>query len=165
MELRPYQNEIISILEKDCQRPCKEIVQLPTGMGKTVVFSSLIRNLGKKTLILAHREELLNQAKDKMITCGVTGKIDIVLQSKPDPFADHWVASVQTLARRNLNDMSPELMIIDECHHSIATTYKRIMEAFSNIPIIGFTATPTRTGKKEKKSLARCGIKSRTNTT
>jgi len=153
MKLRDYQEEIINILKKDCQFACKEIVQLPTGMGKTVVFAHLIKELNKRTLIIAHREELLEQARQKLVSAGITSEIDVVLQSQPNQDAQHWIASVQTLVRGDrLTKIKPELLIIDECHHSVASTYKSIIDAFPNIPVIGFTATPTRTGRKEKEA-------------
>lgn len=157
--LRPYQTEVIEILKtKLNQNPKgKYLVQLPTGMGKTVVFAMLIKDLGLKTLVIAHREELIFQAKAKIAqaTEYEENEIDVVLQSQPDPTKNIWVASIQTLSRgRRLEKISPDLLIIDEAHHSCADTYKNVLERY-DIPAIGFTATPTRRTPKEKAELAK----------
>lgn len=158
-QLRDYQIDIINkTKEALIDNPqCRKLIQLPTGMGKTVVFAHAIKQLNKQTLVIAHREELLQQAKEKIIS--ITGippeNIDIVLQSKPNPNAQIWIASIQTLVRGNrLEKINPDLVIIDEAHHSIATSYKKVIKHFSNKPILGFTATPTRRTPKEKKQLA-----------
>lgn len=160
-KLRAYQEEIVRLsleaISNSTIVPCHSIIQLPTGCGKTVCFAEIIRRTQLKTLVLAHREELLTQAKDKIAKSGIDpNAINIVLQSNPDANAMVWVASVQTLVRGNRMDkISPRLIIIDECHHSIASTYKRIIDAFPNVPVLGFTATPTRRTKKEKQELSK----------
>jgi superfamily II DNA or RNA helicase len=107
--------------------------------------------------VIAHREELLTQAKDKIARCGIPeNKIDIVLQSHPDPNALVWVASIQTIIRGNrLKQIKPSLIVIDEAHHSVAKSYRDVIDSFPGIPVIGFTATPTRTSPKEKQELAK----------
>lgn len=160
--LRPYQEEIIRILKKElndksASRPPRLIVQLPTGMGKTVIFAQLLADLGIPTLVLAHREELLFQAREKISRASglAANTIDIILQSQPNPQARIWVASVQTLTRGDrLDKIKPELMIIDECHHSCAKTYQNVIFSYPGIPVVGFTATPTRSNRTEKKNLA-----------
>lgn len=157
VQLRPYQEEILRLTTQEISNNPKtrSLVQLPTGMGKTVCFAALISQLKKRTLVIAHREELLVQAKEKIASFVDRSKIDVVLQSKPDPSASIWVASVQTLVRGNrLNAISPRLIVIDEAHHSCASTYRKIMEHFKDVPCIGFTATPTRSTKAEKELLS-----------
>jgi len=154
--LRPYQEKILDIVPQELKEKERIIVQLPTGMGKTVVFSKLISMLKKPTLVIAHREELLTQAWEKIINIGnfQTWEVDIVLRSTPDPDAKVWVASIQTLIRGNrLHLIKPELIIIDECHHSIAKSYRKVLDYFPSVPVVGFTATPTRSSKKEKNEL------------
>ena len=156
--LRPYQTEIKALLHAaiEQKRDCRVIAQLPTGCGKTVVFADFIREFGKRALILAHREELLTQAAEKVASCGIPrNDIDIILQSRPNPNARVWIASIQTLIRgERFKAINPELFVIDECHHSCAASYKGLMDYYGGIPIIGFTATPTRSSRKEKKELA-----------
>lgn len=157
-KLRDYQGEAIdAINEALAANPQgRYIVQLPTGMGKTVIFSSLLRDLGKRALVIAHREELLSQAKNKIAACGIPASlIDIVLQSRPNPEAQIWVASIQTLVRGNrLAQIAPEIIIIDECHHSAAASYRTVLDYSPDVPAIGFSATPTRSKGREKKILS-----------
>jgi len=156
--LRPYQQEIKELLHTEIEqkKDCRVIAQLPTGCGKTVVFADFIREFGKRALVLAHREELLTQAAEKVASCGIPrSEIDIILQSRPNPNARVWVASIQTLIRgERFKAITPELFVIDECHHSCAASYKGLMDYYGGIPIVGFTATPTRSSRKEKKDLA-----------
>lgn len=162
--LRPYQEELIEtnfylvnqFFTKGEKR--KFLNQLPTGCGKTYAFAHIIkRMLPKRFLVLAHRQELLAQSHSTICeVCNLAPEtVDIVIQSKPNPDAQGWVASIQTIVRgARMEQIKPDLIIIDEAHHSIAETYQKIMAYYPNVPILGFTATPTRTGKKEKIMLA-----------
>jgi superfamily II DNA or RNA helicase len=157
VNLRPYQNEAIDLINAKLKEKGngRFLLQLPTGMGKTVIFAHAIAQINRKTLVIAHREELLQQAKSSIERCGVSN-IDIVLQSRPNPSANVWVASIQTLVRGDrLEEIMPELIIIDEAHHSVAETYQNVIGMFPHVPVLGFTATPTRTSKKDRKELQR----------
>ena len=155
MQARSYQQEILELAVAKADTADRSLIQLPTGMGKTVCFALLIKELQKRSLIIAHRQELLTQAAQKLVDVGIDGTIDIVLQSQPDPYADHWVASIQTIMRGDRLDLvKPEIIIIDEAHHSAAKSYITLIERFPDVPIFGFTATPTRSSPKEKKILA-----------
>ena len=119
---------------------------MPTGSGKTVVFSEICRlacEKSRKVLILVHRRELVTQASDKLRKAGVEHGI---IAAGFDP-SDHpvQVASVQTLIRRlNSADFTPDLIIIDEAHHAVAGSWDKIIGHFSDAKIIGVTATPSR---------------------
>jgi superfamily II DNA or RNA helicase len=63
----PYQEEAVSCIRARLQSSDTALCVLPTGTGKTVVFSEVIRQLQKKTLVIAHRKELLDQAKSKIV--------------------------------------------------------------------------------------------------
>ena len=160
LQLRPYQNEVIkSILENKSQR---QLVVLPTGTGKTIVFCELARQLGKRTLILAHRDELIQQAVEKMRFVWPDADIGIVKGKRHEPDHQITVASVQSLHQRRLDRMPDDyqLIITDEAHHATASTYKRIyakyemlgflnpMSLWGNRLHVGVTATPNRTDKK-----------------
>ena len=71
MDLRPYQKQAIESIEQDWERGHRRtLLVLPTGCGKTIVFANVAKRAearGKKVLILAHRDELLNQAQDKIL--------------------------------------------------------------------------------------------------
>lgn len=156
MELRDYQAEACSLGVEKIQTGGRYLIQMPTGMGKTVCFAEIARRLldaGKRILVIAHREELLFQAAAKIrAATGVAA--DVVLQSQPDPGARVWVASIQTLVRGTRREkIRPDVVIVDEAHHSAAKTYRDVLDYF-NVPALGFTATPTRSRAKEKKLLA-----------
>ena len=124
----------------------RALLVMPTGSGKTVVFSEICRlanNKGKKVLILVHRRELVTQASDKLTKAGVEHGI---IAAGFDP-SDHpvQVASVQTLIRRlNSADFTPDLIIIDEAHHAVAGSWDKIIAHFTDAKIMGVTATPSR---------------------
>lgn len=148
LELRPYQHEALQSIRKaytDGKR--RVIVSLPTGTGKTVVFAHFPRffNMKKRLLVLAHREELLLQAREKFLKIDPALKIGIE-QSTSRASADSKVvlASIPTLGRAGstrLRQLNPEeffLIVVDEAHHAVAPTYRRIFEYFglfdSNTP-------------------------------
>lgn len=164
-ELRPYQRSCEDEIWKAIHGGEKLIViVLATGTGKTVIFSHLPREFikqGKKTLILAHREELLTQAANKLITVSPDLRIEIEQGSNwAEPDADVIIASVATLGRTGsdrIKKFNPEhfgLIIIDEAHHAPATTYKNVLSYFGankeeglregHPVVLGVTATPFR---------------------
>lgn len=141
MELRPYQNECIETIET--QPPGAYLVQMATGMGKTVTFANIPRH-GNRMLILSHREELVEQPR-KYFDCSYG-----VERAQSHSNGEEVVsASVQTLVRR-LDHFSPDdfgLIICDEAHHAAASTYRKIFGYFQPEKLIGFTATPNRGDK------------------
>jgi len=141
LTLRPYQAECKNIIDNIA--PGSYLVQMATGLGKTVTFASLERR--GRVLILSHREELVRQPL-KYYDCK-TG-VEMAGESAP-PDAEVVSASVQTLTRR-LNRFTPDefdMIITDEAHHAAAASYKRIYEYFTPRLHIGFTATPGRGDK------------------
>lgn len=158
----------------------RQLVVLPTGCGKTVVFAQLKKHPDvkgwlegfsegqRKTLVIAHREELLHQAADKIHAANPDLIIEIEqADRRAGPLAHVVVASIQTLERR-LDRFNPDLfriVIIDEAHHCAARTYFKVLDHFgiAESPYIdrtdlsavdfkadqtklfvGFTATPKR---------------------
>lgn len=154
---RPYQIEAIKALTSSWTGPNNRLaVVLPTGAGKTVVFANLISEMldqldGRRALVIAHREELIQQAAAKVRAVRPDLRVGIVKAQRNDHHdVDVIVASIQTLAverRRNaIRDIG--LIIVDECHHAAAPTYLDVLEHFGAwraIPVAGFTATMTRT--------------------
>jgi superfamily II DNA or RNA helicase len=147
MELRPYQKQLIDNINARWEAGDRRVLaQLPTGAGKTVCFSELARqflDVGESVLILAHRKELIIQAKDKLeaitgLPCGVIKAGYPVSEIFPIQ-----VASVQSLIRRK-RFPAAGLVIVDEAHHSISKTYTDIMAAYADSKILGVTATPCR---------------------
>ena len=119
---------------------------MPTGSGKTVVFSEICRladNKNRKVLILVHRRELVKQASDKLSKAGVEHGI-IAAGFKPSAHSVQ-VASVQTLARRlRTVPVDPDLIIIDEAHHAVAGSWDKILLHYKDARVVGVTATPSR---------------------
>jgi superfamily II DNA or RNA helicase len=152
MTPRPYQNISLDKIEKGFQEFNKQLLVLPTGGGKTIVFSFLAKSrLPKRTLILAHRSELIDQAIDKLHTA--TG---IHAQKEKAEFsatlhADVVVASIQTMQRRL--DKWPadhfDLIVCDEAHHSISDSWQAVLQHFSSAKVLGVTATADRGDKRE----------------
>ena len=141
LTLRPYQAECVELI--DNLKPGSYLVQMATGLGKTVTFASIKRK--GRVLILSHREELVRQPL-KYYDCK-TG-VEMASESAP-PDAEVVSASVQTLTRR-LHRFSPydfDMIITDEAHHAAAVSYKRIYQYFRPRLHIGFTATPGRGDK------------------
>jgi superfamily II DNA or RNA helicase len=162
MQLRDYQDECRNTIKSKYEQGIsRQLVALPTGTGKTVIFAHLPQTMRvQKTLVLAHREELLQQAKDKISTVNPDLNIDIEQAERhASPFiADVIVASVATLGRKDnprLKRFDPNgwpLIICDEAHHSVSPSYMNIFNYFgifndSQKLLIGFTATPNRGDK------------------
>lgn len=124
--------------------------------GKTIVFTKLAEKLvreGKRVLILAHREELIFQAADKLKQAtGLDCAIEKAEQTALDSFFMITVGSVQSLSnQKRLERFSPDhydVIIVDEAHHILSPTYQRVIEYFSGAKLLGVTATPDRGDKK-----------------
>jgi superfamily II DNA or RNA helicase len=147
-QLRPYQSDLLDRINKSWFSGTRSIVcQLPTGGGKTILFATAVHEAnqkGLKCLILAHREELIKQAADKLeiITNDPVGIIKAGYPTNYD--RDIQVASVQSLTRRLKHCPEFDLIIVDEAHHSIANSYRTILNRFPNARVLGLTATPIR---------------------
>lgn len=151
-ELYEYQQEdiekIFKVLEAHPER-YNLLYQLPTGGGKTVIFSQIVREYiqrtNKKVLILTHRIELCKQTSEMLTGFGVHNKI-INSSIKELPDQDEYmcfVAMVETLNNR-LNDEKVELenlgmVIIDEAHYN---SFRKLFKFFNKCFILGVTATP-----------------------
>lgn len=153
MELRPYQEEARRAVEKQWEEGIdKTLLVLPTGCGKTIVFAKITEDCvrsGERVLILAHRSELLEQAADKIEkSTGLKSSVEKAEESCLGSWYRITVGSVQTLMRKKrLNQFSPDyfdVIIIDEAHHCISDSYRRILDYFNEAKVLGVTATPDR---------------------
>lgn len=138
MKLRDYQQECIDIINN--QQPGSYLVQMATGLGKTVTFANIPRR--GRMLILSHREELVRQPL-KYFSCrtGVEQASNHAL-----PSDDVVSASVQSMSRR-LRRFDPDefdIIVWDEAHHCAAKSYRNIFGHFRPRLNLGFTATPNR---------------------
>ena len=155
MELRAYQTEAITRVESSWQDFQKVLLSCPTGSGKTVIFSHLAhRNaqLGKRTLILAHRDELIRQAADKLqratdLFCGIEKAGET---SRPEDLV--VVGSVQSMMRDNrlarFTKDAFDYIICDESHHALSDSWQKVLSYFGSAKVLGVTATPERGDKR-----------------
>ena len=158
MQLRPYQEEArLKVQEQWDGGVNKTLLVLPTGCGKTIVFSKIIEDrvkLGERVLILAHRSELLEQASDKLKKS--TG-LNTALEKADSSSLGSWfrvtVGSVQTLQReKRLKQFSNDYfdtIVIDEAHHCISNGYQNVLNHFDKAKVLGVTATPDRGDMKD----------------
>jgi superfamily II DNA or RNA helicase len=167
LELRPYQRECVDSICASLRHHRSTVAVLATGLGKTVVFSECVRlglaMPGRRALILAHREELVMQAADKVRSVtGMEPAIEMAdLRSVEDGFrrAPIVVSSIQTMnagrgdsrrMNRFRND-HPWFIVVDECHHAPSASYKSVIARFMENPssrLLGVTATPDRLDKR-----------------
>lgn len=154
--LRPYQVASVDAIEREWQSVRSTMLVLATGTGKTRTASEVVaRRLPYgKVLWLAHRTELIEQARDALQAALPDVRIGIekaesrarltCMYGQDDAIV---VASVQTLRDKRLKRFNPgdfATVIIDECHHATARTYQNIVNEFSTSKVLGLTATPDR---------------------
>src|SRR5690625_4352587 len=111
--------------------PC---IVAPCGSGKSMVISEIARMTtlgGNRVLFLVHRRELVDQIRETFIN----NNVDMQLVE---------LGMVQTIVRRLDKTNKPDLIITDENHHSLAASYRKIYDHFSDVLKLGFTATPIR---------------------
>lgn len=148
MDLRPYQIAAVSGARDRIREGSKRVlIVMPTGGGKTVVASEIIRSAcerGSRTLFLAHRRELILQTCDKLNRFGVSHGV-IMAGIRPAPQRPVQVASVQTLARRPDAMSRVDLVFIDEAHHTTeSNAYGKLLKWWPDARVVGLTATPWR---------------------
>jgi superfamily II DNA or RNA helicase len=151
MQPRPYQQEAIDAIEAGFKEFNRQLAVSPTGSGKTCLFAWLAkRRQPGRTLIMAHRNELVDQAIDKIrVATGIiAGKEKAEFSaSLSDPVV---VTSVQSMIRR-LDRWPPNhvsLIVVDECHHSISDSWQTVLAHFTG-QVLGVTATPDRGDKRK----------------
>lgn len=149
--LRPYQLEAIEAIEREQEAGRRTtLLVLPTGCGKTVVFAERARRctaVGGRVLVLAHRTELLEQAAKKLFDVGVKAAIEQGERRADPRVVPVVVASVQTLRGARLERYAEDAftdIVVDEAHHTAATSYRNVLERFPQAFVLGVTATPDR---------------------
>lgn len=152
--LYPYQvtccNKVYEEFEKGIKRT---ILICATGAGKTSICSEIVDTFytrGMRVLWLAHREELITQAQQRIYDfTGYLGEIDKA-EKVADISASIILASVQTLRAKRLERYPKDhfdLIIYDECHHIVSDGSKKIIDYFDS-KLLGVTATPDRADEK-----------------
>lgn len=162
MKLRDYQSQAVDAVFTHWADHDSTLIVCPTGGGKTIIFGHVAkeasdRGFAGRIMVVAHREELVFQAAQKIER--ITGERPAIEMAEYR--ADHSlmekrvvVASVQTLVAgrdggrmTNFNPHEFGVLIIDETHHSVASTYRRIINHFRqnrSLKVLGVTATPDR---------------------
>jgi superfamily II DNA or RNA helicase len=152
---RFYQGSSIeTVIQRFQKGVTRQLLSLATGLGKTICFGLLAKKLDTKTLVLAHRDELLTQAASKIRLVWPGVSIGFVKAERDEVDSQVVIASIQTACRPNrlarLKEQGFELTIIDEAHHSTGDSYKSVLQGLGfleNNPrklLLGVTATPKR---------------------
>ncbi|MFT7484233.1 MAG: superfamily II DNA or RNA helicase [Candidatus Paceibacteria bacterium] len=154
MKLRPYQQEALEAVRASYKRKHRRVlVVMPTGTGKTVLFAEISRLAKGPVLVLAHRQELVEQARDKIskwcddvVAVEMASRREFTRPSSKRPKIA--VASIQTVQRR-LHLMprdSFRIVVVDEAHHSTADSFRAVIDHF-HAHVLGVTATPDRSDR------------------
>jgi len=153
--LRPYQAEAVAAVVAARKRGVRrQVVALPTGSGKTVIFARLAAIARRPVLVLCHRAELVEQARAKLAAAGA-GPVAVEQgERRADPDAKTVVASIRSLSPRRLRRLvrgrEPGLVVYDECHHAPAEDNQRVLAGLGAFDpgwpgtLLGFTATTAR---------------------
>ena len=148
--LRPYQRESVDGIREKLKEFRSTLLVLPTGCGKTRVFTDMAADWPGRVLVLAHRDELLQQARKRLEA--ETGE-HVGLEQADFRGGDERivVGSIQTMCQPNrLALWKPDdfgLVIVDEAHHGSSPSYKRVLDHFT-AKVLGVTATPDRADEK-----------------
>lgn len=134
------------------------LYQMPTGTGKTRLFTSIIRdiniwglrhNINFRILIIAHRSELIEQSSRSLDKYRIKhGVLAGTMKDKRDLTQAIQVASIQTITHPAnqclIEDLKFDFIIIDEAHHAVASSYQKLWEFCPDAKKLGVTATPWR---------------------
>lgn len=154
-EIKPrgYQIEAIQAVREAYQQDKRRLlIALPTGSGKTIIFAMLIQRRKGNALVLAHRDELIQSAYDKIKMVIPNADIGIVKAERNEIDAPIVIASIQTLSRQSRLEQIPahfDTIIVDEAHHAAAESYRRTLDYLGAFDeggplVVGVTATPSR---------------------
>jgi len=160
--LRPYQKDAVEAIFEEFKEARSTLCVLPTGTGKTQIFSEVIkRNLPGRAMVIAHRGELIYQAAKRIESFGIGTSIEMAALAASTTFWNQTpvvVSTVQTqkagkdggrMTKFAPNDFT--LLVIDEAHHATSKSYREVIKYYSQNPklkVLGVTATPDRTDEK-----------------
>lgn len=162
MILRPYQNAAVAAVENEWREHKSTLIVLPTGCGKTICFAEILRRaFPRRGLVLAHRQELIDQAAEKVRR--VTGwRVDVEMGSERAQLDCMFggpravVSTIQTQCSGGdgggrMTRFDPRMfgvIVIDEAHHAPSASYRRVLDWYCrgnpNLRVLGVTATPDR---------------------
>lgn len=144
--LRPHQQKAIADVRAAYASGRRApILCAPTGAGKTFTAAEIICSAvakGNRVWFLAHLREILEDTSSRLKRADIAH--GFIMSGKPrNLYEQVQVVSVQTAMRRSFA-VKPGLIIVDECHLAVANTYRKVIEAAGNPPILGLTGTPCR---------------------
>lgn len=144
-KLRDYQTETIDQIYQSMKHGHKRIVvQQPPRTGKTVIMAAIARRTtakGNRIMFIIHRKEVLTQARTTFQRQDVNMELATM-------------GMVQSLTRHTKTLTTPQLIFVDEAHHALAKSYRKILDTFPNAYVLYFTATPIRTGHDQLDQVA-----------
>ena len=159
IQLRNYQLEAVQAVRQEFEGGInKQLIVLPTGAGKTIIMAAIAQSFNQKTLILAHRDELIEQAQVQIRLCWPEADIGICKSGRMETNHLIVLGSVQSCFRsKYLNQLKKEnftILMIDESHHAPSNSYQKIINELSFADstdklLLGVTATPQRADKKQ----------------
>ena len=156
--LRPRQNTCVNRSLKALEVHGNTLSIAPTGAGKTIMMASILGQSIKDTqraLVLQHRHELLGQNQNKFLVMNPSLTTSLFRSGEKNTDGQVIFGMAQTLSREHNLALMPkiELLAIDEAHHSMASSYLKIIDSLRaknpDLKILGLTATPTR-GDRQK---------------
>lgn len=154
MQLRPRQREFVSRVDAALTKHGNTLAVAPTGFGKSCSMSAVGLALGGRGLVLQHRDELVDQNRKTYRRVAPSAETDVFNADRKRWSPGVTFGMVQTLAGEDNLESMPALdwVIVDECHHVAAETYRRIInkarERNPKAKVFGVTATPQRGDKK-----------------
>lgn len=164
-KLRPYQQKAKREIFESWDEVDNVMFQMPTGTGKTRLFTSIISDINKysiqrreavKILIIAHRTELITQIGESLDRYQVGHNFIAGGMERKHKYPV-YVASIQTITNaHNIKDakkLNVQFIIIDEAHHALAASYKKLWEMYPDAKRLGVTATPWRMNHQSFTSL------------
>ena len=149
IQLYEYQKDMLRQIEDAFGTHQSVMVQMPTGTGKTVLISEVVKREERRVKnpcvwIVVHRRELVEQIKETL-----ERRLGTSLDAEREKSNVIEVFSIQWLSRHYQElEERPSLIVIDEAHHAVAKTYEEVMNAYPNAKKLGVTATPCRLTKR-----------------
>ena len=149
IQLYEYQKDMLRQIEDAFVTHQSVMVQMPTGTGKTVLISEVVKREERRVKnpcvwIVVHRRELVEQIKETL-----ERRLGTTLDAEREKSNVIEVFSIQWLSRHYQElEERPSLFVIDEAHHAVAKTYEEVMNAYPNAKKLGVTATPCRLTKR-----------------
>ncbi|HBE90819.1 MAG: hypothetical protein A3E37_02930 [Candidatus Andersenbacteria bacterium RIFCSPHIGHO2_12_FULL_46_9] len=150
LKLSPEQQKVAAqLLKQD-----RVVLEAPPGFGKSIVALYCIKRRRQPALVIVHRKSLLHQWR-KLTEQWFElekGELGIIGDSKWNPGSKLTIASYQTLARRGVEEIADQFgfVVIDECHHTPAHTFTKVLKLLPAKYVLGLTATPIRKDKLDK---------------